>query len=289
MKHRSLKNRLKMSELLLTNKIITSVALIIAAMALRWLAIKLLMKKPDDEEHSRKRWISRVKNTTRFVIAVGLIVIWLFELKYLALSIAAFAVALVIATREYIQCLLGSMYQTAIKMFTIGDWIQVGDHCGEVVQNDWFTTTLLEIDLSSNSFGYTGKTLVVPNNQFISHAVTNFNFMRRFVPHSFSLVREAEPVDLFSLKQPMLDKANQYCESFQEVAQRYSTLIENRLGVNIEGPEPSVRIATTNLGKNQFTMTIFCPTPEAVNIEQKLTEDFMTLWYQAQRETDKEH
>ncbi len=270
-------------EFFLTNNFVASFLLIASVSLVRWLLIRFLRTRPDDEERSRIRWISRVKNSARFLIAMGLVIIWLFELKYLALSIAAFAVALVIATREYIQCILGSLYQTAIKMFTIGDWVQIGPHCGEVVQNDWFTTTLLEVDLTNNSFGYTGKTLVVPNNLLITGPVAKYNFMRRYVSHSFTLVRESDAVNLFDLKQQILDKANEYCEAFCDVAQRYNAFIENRLGVAIDGPEPAVRITTTNLGKNQITITIFCPTSEAVTIEQKLVADFMTFWYEAQK------
>ena len=268
-----------MNELIGEHKVIASLVLIAVAIAFRWLAIRYLKQRPIDEDQLPKRWINRVKNATDLFIVLGLIIIWLFELQYLALSIAAFAVALVIATREYIQCILGSLYQSGTKMFVIGDWIKVGSHCGEVVRNDWLTTVLLEIDLDSGSYSYSGKTLIIPNNLFIGSTVINLNFMRRYVNHTFSIVRDADPVNVFEIKAFILDKATEYCTPFSDVAQRYSTLIENRLGVTIGGPEASVRVTTTSLGKNQFEMTIFCPTHEAVAIEQRLVEDFMVYWY----------
>lgn len=239
------------------------------------------MKRPEDEEFQIRRWISRIKNTANLFIFIGLIMIWLFELRYLALSIAAFSVALVIATREYIQSILASFYQSSAKLFTIGDWIKVGNHCGEVVRSDWLSTALLEIDLDSNSYSYTGKTLILPNYTFATTIVINLNFMRRYVHHTFAIVREPLPINLCDLKPMLLEKAAQYCEDFGAVAERYNTLIEKRLGVTIGNARPSVRITTTNLGKTQFDITVFCPTEEAVVIEQRLIEDFMALWYQA--------
>ena len=103
--------------------------------------------------------------------------------------------------------------------------------------------------------------------------------MRRYVSHSFALVREADAINVYRAKAFILEKAMVYCEPFKAVAERYSHLIEKRLGVSLVGPEASVRITTTELGKNQFTVSIFCPTQEAVSIEQKLTEDFMNFWY----------
>lgn len=273
-----------MNDFITEHKLFTSIALLLTALIIRWLIIHYLMKRPDDGEFQIKRWINRIKNITNLFIFIGLIMIWLFELRYLALSIAAFAVALVIATREYIQSILASFYQSSAKLFTIGDWIKVGNHCGEVVRNDWLSTTLLEVDLDSNSYTYTGKTLVLPNYTFATAVVTNLNFMRRYVNHTFSITREPLPVNLFDFKQPLLDKAIEYCENFGVVAERYNTLIEKRLGVTIGDAKPSVRITTTNLGKTQFDITVFCPTEEAVAIEQRLIEDFMTLWFQAVKE-----
>ena len=65
------------------------------------------------------------------------------------------------------------------------------------------------------------------------------------------------------------------------MATRYNSLIEKRLDIKISGPEPRVRITTTPEGYNIFTVSLFCPTEDAVGIEQKVTEDFMRFWYEA--------
>jgi len=48
-------------------------------------------------------------------------------------------------------------------------------------------------------------------------------------------------------------------------------------------PDFSVRISTTNLSKNNFTVSLFCPTNQAVKLEQKITEDFFTFYYEKKR------
>lgn len=268
-----------MNELIGDNKFIVSLLLIAISLIVRWIVVRHLRKLSWDENDLPRRWINSAKNAINLLIVIGLIIIWLSELRFVALSIATFIVALVIATREFIQCLMGSLYQASTRTFTIGDWIKVGAHYGEVGHSDWLSTTLLEIDMETMSYAYTGRTLVIPNNQFVANPIQNLNFMRRYVAHSFSIVREAEPVNPFDAKEFILEKAKEYSLPFSDVAQRYNGVIEKRMGVSITGPEASVRITTNNLGKNVFTVTVFCPTKDAVGIEQQLTEDFLDFWY----------
>ncbi len=268
-----------MNELITENKLFASVVLIVGALIVRWLFVHYLSKRPLDEEKLPRRWINSVKNAANLLIVIGLIIIWLSELRFMALSIAAFVVALVIATREFIQCILGSLYMASSRIFVVGDWVRIGAHCGEVTRSDWLSTTLLEVDMESKSYGYTGRSLVVPNNQFLTSTVENLNFMRRYIAHTFSIIREADRVNVFTAKDLILGKAREYSASYCDVAERYNGLIEKRLGVSISGPEASVRITTTDFGKNVFEVTVFCPTHEAVSLEQRLTEDFMNYWY----------
>jgi small-conductance mechanosensitive channel len=268
-----------MYDVLIEHKLLASLVFVTLILLLRWLLLRHLGRLPDDEEASPQRWINSVKNLSNLLIALGLIIIWLTELRYVALSIAAFAVAFVVATREFIQCFLGSIYQASARLFVVGDWIKIGTVSGQVVRSDWLCTTLLEMDMDTLSYGYTGKSVVVPNNQFIIDPVQNLNFMRHYVAHSFAITRPASEGDLFAAKDYLLQQAKACCEPFSEVAKRYSGLIEKRLGVNTVGPEASVRIGTTNIGHNVMTVTVFCPTREAVNIEQELTKDFMSYWY----------
>jgi hypothetical protein len=86
-------------------------------------------------------------------------------------------------------------------------------------------------------------------------------------------------VNPFDFIDELQDKAHEYCDDFKDVAIRYNQLIESRLDVSIAGPEPHIQIATSELGDTQVFFTIFCPTEKALEIEQKLTADFMKLWF----------
>jgi small-conductance mechanosensitive channel len=227
-------------------------------------------------KQSRRLKINLVNNIFTLLVIVLIINIWSNEIQQFAFSIAAFIVAIVLATREFIQCFIGFIYILSSRPFRIGDWIQVGKYYGEVHSSDWAKLTLLEVN--KYDYQYTGKTLYVPNSQLITSVIKNLNFLKRYAMHHFTIVRD-DSVNPFTFIDTLHEKANLYCEGFKEVAIRYNHLIENRLDISISGPEPHIQVATSELGDTQVIFSIFCPTEKALEIEQKLTADFMQLWF----------
>lgn len=275
-----------MKDIVNDNQWIISIAFVAACLVLRWLSVRFVKRVVKDEENLHRRWTNTITNITSLVIIIGLVIIWLSELRFVALSIAAFAVALVVATREQIQCFLGALYIASSRAFSIGDWIKVGDHYGEVVRSDWLTTTLLEVDVEGMSYSYTGRSLVIPNYKFSTGVIQNLNFMRRYVAHSFSIVREADAISVRDARLYLEDLVREYCSPFKEVADRYSTLIEKRLGIALSVSDLKVRVATNETARNVFVVTIFCPTQEATRIEEEITEDFLDYWYSVTHKMD---
>ncbi|MDZ7811403.1 MAG: hypothetical protein U5L11_16880 [Arhodomonas sp.] len=66
-----------------------------------------------------------MRNLAVIIAAIGLVLIWLPALHTFALSITAFAVALVIATKELILA-SGTVLRTLSRPFEIGDWWRSG-------------------------------------------------------------------------------------------------------------------------------------------------------------------
>ena len=199
-------------------------------------------------------------------------ILWGSELQKFALSIAAFIAAIILATKELILCFTGFLYISANSPFRVGDWVQFNDTIGEVSSLDWTKVSILEID--PNSYAYTGKSVFLPNSVLISQPIRNLNYMRRYVNHKFNIVFDKPDNFDITLLDKLNSKAIEYCSDFSDVAERYNTLIKNRLEIRISGPEPDIKISTTDIGKIKLTIALFCPTEKAKKIEQKLTMDF---------------
>jgi len=262
--------------LLLQHKLVVSVIAIAFVSGCKYKLAGFLRQRSKQVGQDRRHAINILKNLINLLLMVSLFLYWSAELQKFALSVAAFVVAFVIATREFIQCIIGFIYIFASRPFQVGDWIQVGDYAGEVTETDWTRITLLEVDVSS--YSHTGKTLYLPNSMLLSSSMKNLNFLKRYATHTFEITRD-QSVDLFSLIDELLECATRHCQDFYDVANRYNALIEKRLDVTIAGPAPSAFVSTTDIGKNRMSITIFCPSDRALEIEQKITKDFMALWY----------
>jgi len=267
-------NLTQIVELFFKNKFLITIVFISAFFISKYLIVKLIQIKSKNDKRTK---INLVQNIFTILMIITIFNLWSEEIQKFAFSIAAFIVAIVLATREFIQCFIGFLYIISSRPFRIGDWVQVGDCYGEVHSTDWAKLTLLEVD--KDSYQYTGKTLYLPNSQLITSVIKNLNFLKRYAMHHFTIVRD-DSVNPFSFIDILYDKAHLYCADFNEVAIRYNQLIESRLEINIAGPEPHIQVATSELGDTQVFFTIFCPTEIALEIEQKLTSDFMTLWFE---------
>lgn len=262
-----------LAELFFNNKMVMTLLCTLFLFAFKQLIIKLIKL---NSSNGRRVKINMVNNIFTITMIILIFNIWSEDIQKFAFSIAAFIVAIVIATREFIQCFIGFLYLLSSRPFRIGDWIQVGNYVGEVHSTDWAKLTLLEIN--KDDYQYTGKTLYLPNSQLITSVIKNLNFLKRYAIHHFTIVRD-DSVNPFEFIDDLYEKANSYCDDFKDVAVRYNQLIESRLDITIAGPEPHIQVATSDIGDTQVFFTIFCPTEKALEIEQKLTSDFMSQWF----------
>lgn len=271
-------NEFALFEYLNTHKTLFTILLALILYAIKHTTVLIIERRFSKNKRFKMNFISNI-----FTVCILIVVfnVWSEEIQKFAFSIAAFVVAIVIATKEFIQCFLGFIYILSSRPFRIGDWVQVGNYYGEVHSNDWAKLTLLEVDI--DDYQYTGKTLYLPNSQLITAPIKNLNFLKRYAMHTFTIVRDCS-VNPFDFMDALLDNACEYCSDFHEVAIRYNQLIENRLDVKISGPEPQIQIATSDIGNTQAHFTIFCPTDRALEIEQQLTSDYLRMWFDKKSE-----
>lgn len=265
------------NDLLTQDKLVFTALLIATFIVGKIIAVRFIKSKIKEDKEDKRQYINMVKNIFNLIMMITMFNIWSNELQDFAFSIAAFVVAIVLATREFIQCFIGFVYIISSRPFRIGDWIQVGDLCGEVHSTDWAKLAIMEVDI--DAYQYTGKTLYIPNSVLITEGIKNLNFLKRYAMHTFTIVRDCS-VNPFDFLDQINVKAQEYCSDFKDVANRYNQLIENRLDISIAGPEPHIQVATSDVGHTQVFFTIFCPTDRALEIEQQLTCDFMNMWFE---------
>jgi small-conductance mechanosensitive channel len=258
-----------------THKLLTSILIIFLILVVRRISLSRIRGDAALITEKQRKWMSRTKNGTFALILVAIFLLWKAEINEFALSVTAIAVAIVVASKEIILCFTGSIQRASSRSFRIGDWIEVGTLCGEVIEHNLMATVIQELDLKRGHYHFTGKTATLPNSMFFSFPVKNLNFMKRYVYHHFDIV--VPRFNNLSLLIPVLrEKVNAHVDDFSEVAKRYNNMIEKHAGVDLPGPEPLVHIDSTSTGEQVMYFMVFCPTERAGALEQAIRIDFMT-------------
>ena len=266
-------------------KLLTSLVLLVILHYIKKGILRLIKRRSSRRGEDRRNQINILEQLGNAFIIILLMMVWSSEIQTLAISIAAFMVAIVLATREFIQCFMGFIYYLGARPFRVGDWIQMNNVIGEVVEMDWAKTALLEVD--AETFNYTGKHVYVPNSQLVTQTVRNLNFMRRYRLHSFEIVNEPT-VNAYSLLPAFHARAQAHCEYFRDVAERYKGLIERHLEQEFIRIDPEIEIKTNELAKVVVKVSLFCPTAEAHELEHKMCSDWLSLWFKAMKEEQKQ-
>lgn len=259
------------------HKFLFTLVVITAFLLIRRLLINFIWGESNFLSEEQRKWISRTKNGSFTLLLIALFLLWQSEISQFALSLTAIAVAVVVASKEIILCFTGSIQRASSRSFQIGEWIEVGSLCGEVIEHNLMATKIQEIDLQHGTYNYTGKTVTFPNSLFFTTPVKNLNFMKRYVYHEFSITVK-ETANLYPLVPSLLARIDDHCEDFYEVATRYNHVIERHAGVDLPGADPHIQVTTTELGDPQVHVRLFCPTERATELEQLIREDFMTMY-----------
>lgn len=153
-------------DFLLTHKLLLTALILLGVISVRRLVLEHIRGDAALITEKQRKWMSRTKNGVFTVTLLALFMLWQSEISEFALSVTAIAVAIVVASKEIILCFTGSIQRASSRSFRIGDWIEVGSVCGEVIEHNLMATVIQEIDLHHGQYNYTGKTATLPNSMF---------------------------------------------------------------------------------------------------------------------------
>lgn len=258
---------------LLTNAIL-SLLLVGSIILLRKMVVRAILRKEFADNVSRRRLAVNVRNTLVFVLVFGLIGIWAKEVQNLALSVVAFAAAMVLATRELIQCATGSFYRTGSNAFSVGDRIEVDGRRGEVIDLNLWATTILEIGPANTAHPYTGRTVVIPNSVLLLQPVVNESFMKPYVIHTISIPMQASD-DWQHAESVLLAAAQAECGEFIEAAREKMKGIERTHALDSPSVDPRVSLQIPEAGKINLVLRVPVPVRRRGRVEQEIVRRFL--------------
>lgn len=256
------------------NQLIRTGLMLAILLLVRWIIIVRLRNNSGMSKDMRRRWAAQIRLALIFFLLLGLMMIWGTELRTFAVSIVAIAAAIVIATKELIMCVSGSILKASGRSFQIGDRVEVGAFRGDVVDQTLLTTTILEVGPGPSIHQHTGRTIVVPNSLLLTAPVVNETFSNEYVLHVFSVpIIEGEQWQ--EAEAALLQAARAECTEFQEDAEQHMLRFVQRRGLESLSVEPRVSLHIDDSKSIVLLTRIAVPARRRGRVEQAILRRFL--------------
>jgi len=254
-------------------KILKSAILIALLLAVRsFVAAGVTQLSPQSEQ--RRRWIVNIRNSSIFLLLLGLAAIWAEAVESFGALVLALGVGVVIATKELLMCATGSFLRTVANTYSVGARIEIGGYRGDVIDLNLFTTTLLEVGPSPNLYLRTGRTVVIPNSKLLDQIVVNESFMKHYVVHVFQVPVRVD-ADWHKAEQMLLQAAEAECAPFLEEARSYMDKLERDHGLEGLPVRPRTLVQLTEPDKATIIVRVPAPVGRQGAIEQAIVRCYL--------------
>ncbi|WP_157314729.1 mechanosensitive ion channel family protein [Chitinibacter sp. GC72] len=240
----------------------------------RALVKRSVLRRSDLSVEVKRRWLVTLRNMWLLLFLAGLLFIWGRELQTLAVSLVAIAAALVLATKEMIMCLMGSIYRTSTHAFSVGDRIEFNKLKGQVVDTNVLSFTVAESSYASAQQGTVGRVVTIPNSLLLANPVFNETRLGQFVMHTVH-VRIARYDDWQAAESVLLAAGQQAIVSYERELALHAQEQQNMQVLNALVLEPRVRIDLEELDSIAFQLQLPVPLGQRAKVEQAVLREFL--------------
>ena len=243
-------------KVLLKNLVLTAL-LLVGVLGARVLVLRALRARGLQPDELR-RYTASTRSLAFAIFVVGGAALWFSELKVFALSLAAVAAAIVVATKELIMCVGGTFLRTSSRSFEIGDRIEIAGVRGDVIDATLLSTTIFEIGPGHVGHQRTGRSITMPSSLFLANPVVNESFTDAYVLHTFNVVIPNDG-SWEKKENALLDAAKAELEPYASEAKTFFERMSKERGIETPTQEPRVLIQI----ETPHSITLICrlPTP----------------------------
>jgi len=236
--------------------------------------MRLITRSDNLSMETKRQWAVYLSHLSFIVAAIGLIVIWSNEIRTIALSMAAVAVAIAVSFKEIITCLTSSLLRAVSNSYKLGDHIQIGKYKGRVVDIDMTTTTLMEIG-PGNIFQFSGRAVIFPNSLLFSEPLIRLDFTGEYVAHAIEIpVPFGFPVG--QGKEILMEIVEEISQRYLAPAKRYMSRMERRHLTDTPSVEPRFAILPVDEKSLRLVARLVVLHADQLEVEQEILFRFMS-------------
>jgi len=258
------------------NNLIASVAIVAGALLVRWLLRRSLRVADIPSVELRRQWVIWIRAFTILVILAGLTFVWATQLHTMALSIAAFVVAVVLSLKELIACVTGSFLKIGAQSFSLGDRVTVNGMRGDVIDQTLLATTLMEVGPSPTASQYTGRTISLPNSLFLAHPIVRESPIGGFGLSTITLPAKAED-DLLAAEAMLLEACRDETRGYIEQVRLEADRLTRAEGINPPSIEPRVTWLMADPQRVDLIVRYPAPFENRREVEQRILKRYVAF------------
>lgn len=260
-------------------EILQTAVLIPSIILLRWLWLRWhYYRNPDLELEFKRRAMVVSRNLALLVAVIALTAVWATQIQHFALSMVALAAATVLATKELIMCLLGSMMRMITNQYSIGDYVEIANIRGRVVDINMFNTLVIQTGTNTQLGDLSGKTVSFPNSLLLSAPLSRDNVMGNYVVHTFEI---PVPIRLDSdAIVPRLEWVlRDYCARYVlDIAQYFEEVKTQKMFVTPTA-EPTITRMPRDTSMYCLVVRFASPLNKRLAIQQAILDEFIRIQY----------
>jgi len=240
--------------------VVATVLLLLGVLLFKVLLIRIFSSQTRLPFEIRKRRAIHIRNLMLFVFIVGVIFIWSKELHALALSFVALAFAIVFAFKEVISSANWEIFRATTNAYSVGDYIEINGMRGVVLDHNFLSTTIQELGPGKRSNQFSGRSIAIPNNTFLTSPLINESYMKDYILHTLTIPMSADD-DWEKAEEILLKAAEDECEGYLESARKHFDSLRYKLNIGHSAVEPRVTIEMPE--PNKLNLILRFPTPFA--------------------------
>ncbi len=261
-------------------EVVESVLMVMALLVFRGVLLKLYLRRhPHYSIEEKRRSLVLSRNLTLILTIFGLAVIWATQIQTLALSMFAVAAAIVVATKELIMCLSGSILRSVTKQYSVGDYIEVNGLRGRVVDINLLNTLMMQIGPNPLIGQLSGKTLSFPNSLLLSHTVRRDNILGDYVIHTVEI---PVPIHLDSdeIIGRLKDVLEPLCEPYVPAIKQHLENVQTQKLFITPAAQPRVSRVPHDDKVYNIIVRFASPVAKRLEIQQAVLDEFLRTQYQ---------
>lgn len=251
-----------------------SVAVVITCLLARVLILKIVRRRIHD---SRTLYSWRKGSQYAFtIIAITMIAsIWFRGVNDVATFLGLLSAGVAVALKDPLSNIVGWAFILWQRPFSVGDRVEIQNVIGDVVDQRFFTFTMLEVGHWNHGEQSTGRVLHVPNSHVFASHLYNYTEPFEFIWDEIAVVLTFES-DWRRAKKELATIANAHAEDIIPLAEKQLAITSKRTLITYANLSPIVYTSVVDAGV-KLTVRYLTPTRRRRGAHNNMWEDILDL------------